>query len=103
LADVLRNNAEILPLSTDDGVELFVLNVRVIDALDDVRSSIMRFPDGRIMRVSKASFVGERIPDGVNLFRLPHRISSTYVSERFVDAYTNAGLRGFVFLPTGEG
>ncbi|MEZ4300430.1 MAG: hypothetical protein R3B70_36130 [Polyangiaceae bacterium] len=53
LRDTLDENGEVLPLSTDDGVELFVLNARVIDALDEARSSLLKFPGtNRIMRTA---------------------------------------------------
>jgi hypothetical protein len=47
---ILDANGEVLPLSTDDGVELFELNARVTDALDEANSSLTRFPGtNRIM------------------------------------------------------
>jgi hypothetical protein len=103
LQDMLLANGEVLPLSTDDGVELFVLNARVIDALDEANSSLMRFPGtNRIMRIKKIAFVPSLIKD-VDLFRLPHRASSTYVSERFVERVKATGLRGLVFNKVWSG
>jgi hypothetical protein len=103
LGDILDANGEVLPLSTEDDVQLYVLNARVIDALDDARSSVMRFPGtDRIMRIKKAAFVASAI-DGHDLFRLPHRASSTYVSPRFVDRVKEAGLRGLVFNEVWSG
>lgn len=97
LRDILDASGEVLPLSSDDGVELFVLNARIIDALDESNSSLMKFPGtDRIMRISKVAFVGSKV-EGVDLFRLPHRASATYVSERFVERVKAAGLRGLVF------
>lgn len=97
LRDILAANGELLPLSTDDGVELYVLNARSIDALDEANSVLMKFPGtNRIMHIQKVAFVASRI-EGVDLFRLPHRASSTYVSERFVERVRAAGLRGLVF------
>lgn len=97
LRDILEANGEILPLATDDDVELFVLNARVIDALDEAHSSLMRFPGtNRIMRIKRAAFFASAI-EGADLFRLPHRASSTYVSDRFVGRVKSAGLRGLIF------
>ncbi len=97
LRDILDASGEVLPLSTDDGVELFVLNARVIDALDEANSSLVKFAGtNRIMRIKRVAFVASRI-EGIDLFRLPHRASSTYVSERFVDRVKAAGLRGLDF------
>jgi hypothetical protein len=99
LRDLLDANGEVLPLSTTDGVELFVLNARVVDALDEARSSLRRFPSsGRIMSIDKPVFVPSAI-EGRDLFRLPHRAMPTYVSERFVERVREAGLKGIDFLP----
>ena len=79
LQDILDANGEVLPLSTEDGVELYVLNARVVSALDEANSSLMKFPGtDRIMRIKKVAFVTSAI-EGVDIFRLPHRASSTYV------------------------
>ena len=103
LRDILDANGEVLPLSTDDGVELSVLNARIVDALDEANSSLMKFPGtNRIMRIKKVAFVPSKI-EGVDLFRLPHRASSTYVSERFVERVKAAGLRGLVFNRSWSG
>jgi len=103
LRDILEANGEVLPLSTDDDVELFVFNARVIDALDEANSSLMKFPGtNRIMRIKKVAFVGSAI-GGADVFRLPHRASSTYVSERFVERVKAAGLRGLVFNQVWSG
>lgn len=98
LRDLLESAGEILPLSTEDDTELFVLNVtRVLDAIDEGGSQIQRFPDsGRIMRIESIAFK-ESVVKGVDLFRLPHRMSATYASERFVIAVEKAGLVGLEF------
>jgi hypothetical protein len=42
---MLEAHGELLPLATDDGGDLVVLNVTtVLDALDEERSSVQRFP-----------------------------------------------------------
>jgi hypothetical protein len=97
LRGMLEANGEILPLSTKDGVELFVFNSQVIDALDRPNSSLMLFPGtDRIMRIKKLALVGSQIV-GAGLFRLPHRGSATYVTSRFVERYEAAGLKGLTF------
>jgi hypothetical protein len=97
LREVLDANGEVLPLSTDDDVELFVLNARIVDALDEANSSLMKFPGtDRIMRIKKIAFVTSKIED-IDLFRLPHRASATYVSARFVERVKAAGLVGLEF------
>jgi hypothetical protein len=97
LRDILDAHGEVLPLVADDNVELFVFNARAVDALDDARSSVMRFPGtNRIMDITQAAFIEPRIR-GIDIFRLPHRASSTYVSQRFVDRANAAGLVGLEF------
>lgn len=82
LRDILDAHGELLPLATEDGVELSVFNARVVDALDEARSSVMRFPGtDRIMRIKTIAFVESAIRN-VDIFRLPHRASSTYVTVR---------------------
>lgn len=97
LHEILEANGEVLPLSTNDGVDLFVLNAHVVDALDEANSSLMKFPGtNRIMRIRKVAFVASKV-EGIDVFRLPHRASPTYMSERFVERVKGAGLRGLVF------
>jgi hypothetical protein len=97
LRDILETNGEVLPLFTGDGVELYVLNARTIDALDETRSALTKFPGtNRIMRIKRVAFDESKVR-GIDIFRLPHRASPTYVSQRFVDRVRDAGLRGLVF------
>jgi len=97
LRDVLEAHGEVLPLVTEDATELLVFNAHAVDALDEDRSNIMRFPGtNRIMRIVKVAFA-EAALRGVDIFRLPHRASSTYVSQRFVDRVSEAGLVGLEF------
>jgi hypothetical protein len=97
LQDFLKADGEILPLATDDDVELFVFNARVKDAMDEARSSVVTFPGtNRIMQVKRIAFIEAAI-QGVNVFRLPHRGSATYVSQHFVDRVTSTGLCGLQF------
>lgn len=97
LRDLLEAGGEILPLATEDDVELFVLNAQLVNALDEERASVIKFPGtNRIMHIQKVAFVDRKI-HGLDLFRLPHRASPTYVSERFVERVNAAGLVGLRF------
>lgn len=99
LRDVLDAHGETLPLATSDGVALFAFNARVVDALDEPRSDIVRFPSsGRIMSLRKPAFVGERI-EGLDMFRTTMRRSPTYLSDRFVARVAAHGLVGLTFKP----
>ena len=97
LQDIWRADGEILPLATDDDVELFVFNAQVKNAMNEAGSSLVMFPEtNRIMQVKQIAFI-EAVIHGVNVFRLPHRASATYVSQHFVDRVTSAGLCGLEF------
>ena len=98
LRQLIEPFAETLRLETDDGTNLFVLNVlRVVDALDEERSVVVRFASSnRIMRVARPYF-REAIIRGLEMFRLPFRASPTYVSQTFVDAVSSAKLVGIDF------
>ena len=101
LRQVIEPHAEILPLKDADGASLYVLNVlNVVDALDEEKSAVIRFPSTRrIMRVTRPCF-REPLIRGLDLFRLPFRASPTYVSQRFVDAVADAKLLGIEFRLT---
>lgn len=97
LREILDQNGEVLPLATEDSVPLFVFNARCIDALDEAHSSIIRIPGtDRIMLMKSVAFIPAAV-DGVDIFRLGHRGSSTYVSDRFVERVRAEGLRGLTF------
>lgn len=97
LRDVLEANGEILPLATEDDVELFVYNAGVVDALDEARSTLWRFPESnRIMDLEKPVFFESAIGRRA-IFKLPLRASPTYVSEEFVHRVKLARLLGLVF------
>ena len=98
LVHIIEPCAEVLPLKSDDGTELFAINVlRVVNALDEERSSVIRFPSSnRIMRVTRPCFK-EHVIRGLDMFRLPFRASPTYVSQGFVNAVSKAKLVGLDF------
>lgn len=99
LREILAANGEILPLAPVDGSEMFVYNARVVDGLDEEHASLVKFPGSdRIMRLKSAAFI-ESVVRGVDIFRLPHRASATYVSKVFVERVAAAGLRGLEFRP----
>ena len=103
LADLIAECGEALPLATEDGTELFLLNIRKVDALDENESVLVRFPSSeKIMRIKKVAFVREAIV-GLDLFRLPLRSGTTYVSERFVQRVRDCGLLGLEFTEAWSG
>ena len=98
LHDVLDAYGEVLPLHTDDDVELFVLNIRVvIDALDLERSEIETTPNTNIVSVQEHVFI-ESALQGVEMFRVPLVPHNIYFSDLFVERVKAAKLKGLDFI-----
>lgn len=97
LKPTLREYGELLPLECA-GVELCVFNpTRVVDALDEEASSVMRFDDGELMGITRHVFQPD-VMQGADIFKIPNlRSSSTYVSDRIVNLWNSSGLRGLEF------
>jgi hypothetical protein len=98
LGDLLEGNGEILP-TTCEGDQLFFFNVtKVIDALDESRSEVIRF-DGRseVMRVARYAFFSEKLTGAV-IFKIPQFLTGrVFVTDPFVERVRSTGLRGFGF------
>jgi len=97
LGPLLREYGELLPLECSE-TDLWVYNpTRVIDALDEEASSIHRFRSGKIMRIQRYVFKAHLL-HGIDIFKLPNRrVEPTFVSHRFVDLWTESGLKGLEF------
>jgi hypothetical protein len=97
LGEALRNTGELLPLACRDA-RLFVFNpLHALPALDEQASSLTRFDNGRVMMVQKYVFVPD-VVRGVDAFKLTNlRVSPTFVSRRFVDAWKTQGMAGLTF------
>jgi hypothetical protein len=93
LGDLLRPDGELLPVLCDQA-DLTLFNcTRVIDALDEDRSTIARFRDGRIMMIESLALRAGAVPPGVNAFRLPQNPKApVYFSQAVVDAARAAKL-----------
>jgi uncharacterized protein DUF1629 len=97
LGQLLNGNAEILPLAVEDGSDFSILNVtKVVDALDEPKSVLMRIPTGRIVYVKKPAFRLDAIR-GLRIFRLPLTATAIYMSREFTEAVEAAGLKGMRF------
>jgi hypothetical protein len=99
LADLLEGNGELFPVLISDE-EYFVFNVtRVIDALDESRSEIIRF-DGssRVMDIDVHCFVAEKL-ENATIFKIPQVTTmDVFVTDAFVKRVQSARLKGFKFL-----
>jgi hypothetical protein len=104
LADLLSADGELLPLDCPDAPMWLFNCCRVIDALDEGHSRVVRFPSsGRIMRVESYDFqVGRLI--GVNAFKIPQLARTTlFVTSPVVQAAEHAQLTRSEFTPIWEG
>jgi len=98
LRDILDAHGELLPLTTDDGVELFVFNTRFfIDALDKERSVIERIEGTDAITIRKYVFI-EPMIRGIDIFRMPFGSRNDYFSDRFVARVKAAKLKGTDFI-----
>ena len=98
LREVLDAYGEVLPLHTDDDVELFVLNIRVvIDALDVERSEIRTIPETDIVNVRQHVFI-ESALQGVEMFRVPLVPHNIYFTDLFVERVKKLKLKGTDFI-----
>lgn len=99
LGPLLGKWGELLPLTCkSDSLALFH-SLTFIDAVDEIRSDITRFDDGRIMLIHPLVIDTSRVKQA-EIFRLAgYAASSLYVGQAFVDAYRRAGLAGLEFDP----
>jgi hypothetical protein len=76
----------------------------VVDALDEDRSELKRFPSsGRIMRVVRLALFPERVTGEV-IFKVPQLLTSPiFVTDRFAQRIQERGLVGFDLQPVWSG
>jgi hypothetical protein len=98
LSGQLEGNGELLPILIA-GEEYFLYNVtRVIDALDESRSEIIRFDDSsKFLDVEVHCFFPEKIGN-TTIFKIPQMVTmDVFVTEVFVQRVKSARLKGFDF------
>ncbi len=97
LRDMLDAHGELLPLEDEGGVELFAHNTWALDALDHARMEGSRDEDGRIEVPNNHIFIPS-VVEGVDIFKQAARRAGTvYVSERFLQRWKQAKLKGLDF------
>ena len=100
LRDMLDTHGELLPLEDEGGVELYAYNPRVLDALDQQRSIGPRDENGVIESANCHVFIPSVIA-GVDIFRqcrARKRNAWIYLSERFLQRWKQAKLKGLDFI-----
>ncbi|HEX6189111.1 MAG TPA: DUF1629 domain-containing protein [Pyrinomonadaceae bacterium] len=96
LQPILEGNGELLQLDCDVG-EYFIFNItKVVDALNEKDSEIVKFLGSqKVMTIKSFSFVSQRLK-GVGIFKLPQlRLGRSFVTDRFAQAVEKGGLVGF--------
>lgn len=95
LADLLKRSGEVLPLRyARTGYVLFNVT-RVLDALDEGRSVLRRFPTGRVMAIQSYVFRQE-VVESYPIFKITQFPRAyVFVTEEFVTRVHDAGLTGF--------
>ena len=97
LRDMLDAHGELLPLEDEGGAELYAYNPWPLDALDQTLSVGYRTDKGRIYVPDKHVFIPS-IVEGVDIFRQKQeRRGSIYLSERFLQRWKKAKLKGLDF------
>ncbi|GAA4994450.1 hypothetical protein [Actinopolymorpha pittospori] len=95
---VLAPFGEFLPLTCADAAVTCFNGLELIDALDESRSQIVRFPSsGRIMAIEKHGFRPEMIPER-SVFKIPQeQLGPLFYTEPVVDDLRALGLTGLDF------
>ena len=97
LRDILDAHGELLPLEDEGGVELYVYNPWPLDALDQELSVGYRNDEGRVCVADKHVFIPS-VVEGVDIFRQKQeRRGPIYLSERFLQRWKKAKLKGLDF------
>jgi hypothetical protein len=89
---------QVLPLAFDEAEYAFFNITNVVDALDESKSELERFPStGRLSRVLRYAFKPEAVRDQL-LFKIPQQPGGfAFVTDRFVEIVKANGLTGFGF------
>lgn len=97
IGSFLRQHGELLPLACKED-KLFVFNpTQIVDALDEKKSDIWRFGDGRLISVRKYVFRSAALA-GADLFKIPNlRLSPVFFSEAAMNRWVDSGISGLVF------
>ncbi len=97
LRDMLEAHGELLPLEDEGGLEFWLYNPRALDAFDHERTVGSRDEDGRIESANVHVFIPS-VVEGVDIFKQACPLAGTiYLSDRFVQRWRQAKLKGLVF------
>ena len=98
---LLAPYGEFLPLKARKAELSLFHSTWVIDALDEERSEIVRFDDGRIMIIESYAFRSGVLPERA-AFLLPQERDTIYYTEALVQELDALGLTGIAWSAVGE-
>lgn len=99
LSSLIANDVEALPLASSEGEYVAINCLKIMDCLDQTRSSLTRRPDGRVQKVISYAFKSDCF-QGKHIIKLPESKNlETLVSEEFVKLVHANSLVGSLFLP----
>jgi hypothetical protein len=98
IGPIFENYGELLPLDVNGDLnKVFWFHcTRVLDALDESKSKVKRFPNGRIMAVDKYAFLSDRI-GATELFHLKEERGHAFCTEAFKQKIESENLTGLEF------
>ena len=97
LGPTLRAHGELLPLVCKDADVAAYNATHFLDTLDEAKSTVERFDDGRLMHVWNFALRRDVVADAL-IFRLSNLTPSPIlVGQQFVERWNAAGLRGLKF------
>lgn len=97
IGSILQKDGELLPLTCSEADLLICNPTRVLEALDEAASSVLRFNNGKIMLIQQHVFRADVIRD-IDIFKIPDlRVSPTFLSQRFVNQWNESRLKGLDF------
>lgn len=97
LGDMLEAHGELLPVADNEGVELYAYNPRALEALDQEKTDGSRDESGRISLANCHVFIPSVVA-GIDIFRQARqRYAPIYLSERFLQRWKQAKLKGLDF------
>lgn len=97
IGSLLVENGELLPVKCESADLVLFNSTHVVDVVDQDRSTILRFPDGRPYFVREFIF-NETVHKVPAVFKIDlMRVNPILVSDVFVDTWRAAGLKGLEF------
>ncbi|MDF2631173.1 MAG: hypothetical protein K0R39_5004 [Symbiobacteriaceae bacterium] len=103
LRDLLEPNGEILPADFSEADYALYNVTTLLNTLDEERSEIERFRDGRVMDIFKYTFLPDRLGTAAIFKLVQATFLEPFVTDQFVERVRDLKLTGFEFKQVWEG